>query len=321
VSVSNISRKAEITEKYPQLKQVLDAFGNMNMTAYAAVLGGGGVVDSGYQDIISRHVGESFQSIPFLQTSPHLGFTLSDRMLTIIWLSHLATPINLPLYIGACGGVPFSNSARPGRIKVAGGSYNLVPSRFQDRLVATAQADVIDLSRCPDSDITQVLRKYRHKSVSVWMAQVLSFVLSTWLGREVIVFSLDHIAHTLLKQMMVEDPVWYENSNPSFLTEELRGRHCRISVSGSYTPPAKGTVSSWLMYSILAKISTIPLAGSFAFARYYPEYCRRWGLDLPYFVTTGVHSDLQGKTLWDIHREPVFPDKNAVVRDLLSNLV
>lgn len=263
-------------------------------------------------------------NVPFLQTAPHLGFTLSDRMLTIVWLTHLMTPKEHPVYIGACSGIPLSNSYLPGRIYSQDGEHNLAPARYQNALLSSATSDILAIERIPKK-YKSIITTNIADSLSETMSKVLSKVLSDWLKREVIVFPLNELTTQLIT---LDDPLWrdilqkheepvalssyksgkYEKTDTIYYKDGIwKGKRVSFGTLESMLLAFKerrATPSSWLMYAALAHVANIPVAGSYFFAEYYRAYVDRWkkqGIktDGAHVVTTGTHPNIKGKSSWD----------------------
>lgn len=73
-----------------------------------------------------------------LQTAPHTALLPSTRMFCIDWLTTRALTEKTPYIVCSFSGVPFSNSARSGRVQSQNTSTNFIPSRYQDTLVYSA---------------------------------------------------------------------------------------------------------------------------------------------------------------------------------------
>ena len=280
----------------------------------------------------SKWVGE-FSNIRWLQTAPHIGFTLNDRMLTIIWLSHLGTPGDGPLFIGGCSGVPMSIYTKPGSIMYEGQETNLAPSRYQNALVAHAPSTMIDLNRIKDSQVRASLEACHQPRLDSWMNALLSEQLSAWLGRPVVFFSLNEWARVAISVWPPDDKRLLHQFLSSginrslFLSPRRSGKYAkfdtwksdgtmllassgrRLGITEALGEAKAGSLhpTSWLMYALFAYVSGLPVAGSFSFAGYYPGYQTDWHtiarIPAPphqCIVTTGTHPTLKGKSSWDI---------------------
>lgn len=87
--------------------------------------------ERGYKKKIINKVLKEIQKHRVIQTSPHTSLVPNPRMFCIDWLSTRALTNDRVYIVGSFSGIPFSNSAKPGR--VAG--INFIPKTHQDALV------------------------------------------------------------------------------------------------------------------------------------------------------------------------------------------
>lgn len=351
-----------ILEKYPSLGALLTETKDLTVSEYIDGLyqndlGSNQTVSLMGQKVLDRFFGKKaskeVQSLSFLQTAPHLGFSLSDRMSTIAWMTSLGLKKEDTLFIGACASVPFSNSSWPARISFNGQVFNLAKSaRYQDSLVSLASGDFIEIKSNLPTEVKKIISDNYNDDLKIWMCNVLSYLLAKFLNRKVIVFSADDLARSLLlgdydtflevvSTAGVEryKPIWlyliekkgfFKFDNLQFSGNqgnnlEWKGNGVEVtSVEEAWDNLVnnKSWPSAWLMYSTFAKVLDWRLAGSFIYAGYYPFYLQKWeslGWKLDrskkLVVTTGTHPKLKNQSLWDI----VLSGKTS--NDIDSNLL
>jgi hypothetical protein len=99
-----------------------------------------------------------------LQTSPHTSLVPNPRMFCIDWICTRALPKDRLYIVGSFSGVPFSNSAKPGRVT----GVNFVPKTHQDALVYESPIFEKSLEVFKKEGLTETVSPEKASSFSEW---------------------------------------------------------------------------------------------------------------------------------------------------------